>query len=391
MLCGGDSSQRGGLGGRGEGFCLAGAWCQRFVFLFATQQPRLCLALWLVSFGLNLVSFLPSFTDRRMRTDGNRNWPNGGYRVWRRRECGRRWSMSPFLFRRHTASSVGFFADRDETISAWPPARGFQSIFQSRFGLGFFCSFDRPRCATSNWSFRDSSCGKVMFFPETILFECDWILVDTFRITFGLVSVISDTMFCSDETNASFRWDDSSVQSSDPCRWRCVIDARFLFCFCNRTPRSVVLSKGSTGLGFNIVGGEDGEGIFISFILAGGPADLSNQLRRGDQIISVNGHDLKHASHEQAALTLKVNTFLVRNWLCGRCNAVSFLFVMAAGSGQHGDAVRPISTWRVQPFRSESARAETANDDRYPHAYLTETIPIRQVSHSTQPRNDSNS
>ena len=68
----------------------------------------------------------------------------------------------------------------------------------------------------------------------------------------------------------------------------------------------MVLSKGGTGLGFNIVGGEDGEGIFISFILAGGPADLSGQLRRGDQIISVNGHDLKHATHEQAALTLKV-------------------------------------------------------------------------------------
>ena len=74
----------------------------------------------------------------------------------------------------------------------------------------------------------------------------------------------------------------------------------------DRTPRSVVLSKGTTGLGFNIVGGEDGEGIFISFILAGGPADVSGQLRRGDQILSVNGHDLKHATHEQAALTLKV-------------------------------------------------------------------------------------
>jgi disks large protein 1 len=35
----------------------------------------------------------------------------------------------------------------------------------------------------------------------------------------------------------------------------------------------VVLVKGKTGLGFNIVGGEDGEGIFISFILAGSPAD----------------------------------------------------------------------------------------------------------------------
>ncbi|XP_047462448.1 disks large homolog 2 isoform X20 [Mugil cephalus] len=73
----------------------------------------------------------------------------------------------------------------------------------------------------------------------------------------------------------------------------------------NREPRKVVLHKGTTGLGFNIVGGEDGEGIFVSFILAGGPADLSGELRRGDQILSVNGTDLRGATHEQAAAALK--------------------------------------------------------------------------------------
>uniref|UniRef100_A0A4W5RV83 PDZ domain-containing protein n=1 Tax=Hucho hucho TaxID=62062 RepID=A0A4W5RV83_9TELE len=70
-------------------------------------------------------------------------------------------------------------------------------------------------------------------------------------------------------------------------------------------PRKVVLHRGSTGLGFNIVGGEDGEGIFISFILAGGPADLCGELRKGDRIISVNGVDLRSATHEQAAAALK--------------------------------------------------------------------------------------
>ncbi|XP_072332630.1 disks large homolog 2-like isoform X10 [Scyliorhinus torazame] len=73
----------------------------------------------------------------------------------------------------------------------------------------------------------------------------------------------------------------------------------------SREPRKFVLYRGSSGLGFNIVGGEDGEGIFISFILAGGPADLSGELRRGDQILSVNGIDLRVATHEQAALALK--------------------------------------------------------------------------------------
>ncbi|KAB5522228.1 hypothetical protein PHYPO_G00157200 [Pangasianodon hypophthalmus] len=72
-----------------------------------------------------------------------------------------------------------------------------------------------------------------------------------------------------------------------------------------RDPRRVLIHRGSTGLGFNIVGGEDGEGIFISFILAGGPADLSGELRKGDQILSVNGVDLRAATHEQAAAALK--------------------------------------------------------------------------------------
>ncbi|XP_054647949.1 disks large homolog 3 isoform X10 [Dunckerocampus dactyliophorus] len=72
-----------------------------------------------------------------------------------------------------------------------------------------------------------------------------------------------------------------------------------------REPRKVLLHKGSTGLGFNIVGGEDGEGIFVSFILAGGPADLSGELRRGDRILSVNGVNLRNATHEQAAAALK--------------------------------------------------------------------------------------
>ncbi|XP_026138226.1 discs large homolog 1-like protein isoform X10 [Carassius auratus] len=72
-----------------------------------------------------------------------------------------------------------------------------------------------------------------------------------------------------------------------------------------KEPRKVVLHRGSTGLGFNIVGGEDGEGIFISFILAGGPADLCGELRKGDRLVSVNGIDLRSATHEQAAAALK--------------------------------------------------------------------------------------
>ena len=66
-----------------------------------------------------------------------------------------------------------------------------------------------------------------------------------------------------------------------------------------REPRNVVMSRGRSGLGFNIVGGEDADGIFISFILAGSPADVCGELRRGDQIMSVNDVDIRRYTHDQ--------------------------------------------------------------------------------------------
>lgn len=42
-----------------------------------------------------------------------------------------------------------------------------------------------------------------------------------------------------------------------------------------------------TGLGFNIIGGEAGTGIFISLISPNGVADKSSQLKVGDQILEV--------------------------------------------------------------------------------------------------------
>ncbi|KAM3964135.1 MAGUK family member discs large 1 isoform 2-T2 [Aphomia sociella] len=70
-------------------------------------------------------------------------------------------------------------------------------------------------------------------------------------------------------------------------------------------PRVVELEKGASGLGFNIVGGEDGHGIYVSFLLAGGPAERCGELRRGDRLLAVNDTDITHATHEQAAKALK--------------------------------------------------------------------------------------
>ena len=51
-------------------------------------------------------------------------------------------------------------------------------------------------------------------------------------------------------------------------------------------------------------------GVFISDVLKGSVAETSGVLTHGDQILSVNGEDLRNASQEEAALTLKVIIFL---------------------------------------------------------------------------------
>uniref|UniRef100_A0A336KHY1 CSON010760 protein n=1 Tax=Culicoides sonorensis TaxID=179676 RepID=A0A336KHY1_CULSO len=72
-----------------------------------------------------------------------------------------------------------------------------------------------------------------------------------------------------------------------------------------REPRTIIINKGGSGLGFNIVGGEDGQGIFVSYILPGGAADQGGELKRGDQLLSVNGNSIQRATHEEAAAALK--------------------------------------------------------------------------------------
>lgn len=84
--------------------------------------------------------------------------------------------------------------------------------------------------------------------------------------------------------------------------------------------REVFLRRGPLGFGFNLVAGESNSStspgihpslslrlgkVFISFVAANGPAYESGQLRKGDQILSVNGIDLRGSNHEEAAATLK--------------------------------------------------------------------------------------
>uniref|UniRef100_G1TA76 PATJ crumbs cell polarity complex component n=1 Tax=Oryctolagus cuniculus TaxID=9986 RepID=G1TA76_RABIT len=70
--------------------------------------------------------------------------------------------------------------------------------------------------------------------------------------------------------------------------------------------------KAGRGLGLSIVGKRNGSGVFISDIVKGGAADLDGRLIQGDQILSVNGDDMRSASQETVATVLKCAQGLVQ-------------------------------------------------------------------------------
>ncbi|XP_039984387.1 inaD-like protein [Xiphias gladius] len=63
--------------------------------------------------------------------------------------------------------------------------------------------------------------------------------------------------------------------------------------------------KSGRGLGLSIVGKRSGSGVFISEVVRGGAAELDGRLMQGDQILSVNGDNTRHASQETVAAILK--------------------------------------------------------------------------------------
>ncbi|XP_044088082.1 synaptojanin-2-binding protein [Neovison vison] len=72
------------------------------------------------------------------------------------------------------------------------------------------------------------------------------------------------------------------------------------------TEEEISLTRGPSGLGFNIVGGTDqhyvsnDSGIYVSSIKENGAAALDGRLQEGDKILSVNGQDLRNLLHQDA-------------------------------------------------------------------------------------------
>ncbi|XP_020913341.1 protein lin-7 homolog C [Exaiptasia diaphana] len=78
-------------------------------------------------------------------------------------------------------------------------------------------------------------------------------------------------------------------------------------------PRVVELPKTDEGLGFNVMGGrEQNSPIYISRIIPAGVADRHGGLKRGDQLLSVNGVSVEGENHERAVDLLKAAQGKVR-------------------------------------------------------------------------------
>ncbi|XP_048476344.1 multiple PDZ domain protein [Rhincodon typus] len=81
--------------------------------------------------------------------------------------------------------------------------------------------------------------------------------------------------------------------------------------------------KPGKGLGLSIVGKRNDTGVFVSDIVKGGIVDLDGSLVQGDQILSVNGEDVRSATQETVAAMLKCAQGTVRLEV-GRLKAGSF-------------------------------------------------------------------
>uniref|UniRef100_A0A3P9KFQ4 PDZ domain-containing protein n=1 Tax=Oryzias latipes TaxID=8090 RepID=A0A3P9KFQ4_ORYLA len=72
---------------------------------------------------------------------------------------------------------------------------------------------------------------------------------------------------------------------------------------------TITLERGSSGLGFSIVGGFGSPHgdlpIYVKTIFNKGAAVEDGRLKRGDQIIAVNGHCLEGVTHAEAVDILK--------------------------------------------------------------------------------------
>uniref|UniRef100_A0A8C2BH89 PDZ domain-containing protein n=1 Tax=Cyprinus carpio TaxID=7962 RepID=A0A8C2BH89_CYPCA len=89
-----------------------------------------------------------------------------------------------------------------------------------------------------------------------------------------------------------------------------------LFCISSPQFQTITLERGSAGLGFSIVGGFGSSHgdlpIYVKNIFPKGAAVEDGRLRRGDQLLTVNGQNLEGVTHSEAVELLRQTTSIVQ-------------------------------------------------------------------------------
>ncbi|XP_005161760.2 inaD-like protein isoform X1 [Danio rerio] len=121
--------------------------------------------------------------------------------------------------------------------------------------------------------------------------------------------------------------------------------------------------KTGRGLGLSIVGKRNGKGVFISDVVKGGAADLDGRLMQGDQILSVDGEDMRQASQETVAAILKCARGKVLLEL-GRLKAASWISSRRTSQGsQMSHASASSSTPTPTPPTVAPPPSQTPNNN----------------------------
>ncbi|NWH37060.1 MPDZ protein, partial [Chloropsis hardwickii] len=128
--------------------------------------------------------------------------------------------------------------------------------------------------------------------------------------------------------------------------------------------------KPGKGLGLSIVGKRNDTGVFVSDIVKGGIADTDGRLMQGDQILTVNGEDVRNANQEAVAALLKCSLGTVRLEV-GRIKAGPFhserrtsqCSQVSEGSGSLSSFSFPVSgSGAPEVFESGLKRHTTASE-----------------------------
>ncbi|XP_031731163.1 inaD-like protein isoform X2 [Anarrhichthys ocellatus] len=141
--------------------------------------------------------------------------------------------------------------------------------------------------------------------------------------------------------------------------------------------------RSGRGLGLSIVGKRSGSGVFISEVVRGGAAELDGRLMQGDQILSVNGDDMRHASQETVAAILKCARGPVQLEL-GRLKAASWISCRRNSQGSQMSHVSGNSSGvAAPPLTNTSTSCDPMTPD-LPTSTSTGPLPFNNSTKSTR-------